>query len=114
VEYADLAVIDLSKASTPEGRKELTVQLSRAMHETGFFYVINHGYTQEQVGRFTQKHLDRSLNFRLQTNRIFGIANLLFDNVSEDEKKIYAGKSTAVYEGYKPKQTWVRFFVSFH
>ncbi|KAF5317464.1 hypothetical protein D9758_018041 [Tetrapyrgos nigripes] len=88
LEYADLAIIDLSKMSTPEGRKELTAQLSRAMHETGFFYVINHGYTQEQ------------------TNRIFSIANLIFDDVSDEEKALYTGKSPTVYEGYKPKQTW--------
>ncbi|THU97633.1 Clavaminate synthase-like protein [Dendrothele bispora CBS 962.96] len=88
LEYADLAIVDLSKMSTPEGRKELTAQLSKAMHETGFFYIINHGYTQEQ------------------TNRVFGIANLIFDNVSEDEKKLYTGQSSSVYEGYKPKQTW--------
>jgi isopenicillin N synthase-like dioxygenase len=50
VDYADLAIIDLSKAQTPEGLKELSEKVTKAMHNEGFFYVINHGYTQEQVG----------------------------------------------------------------
>ncbi|KAF9254439.1 Clavaminate synthase-like protein [Marasmius fiardii PR-910] len=88
LEYADLAVIDLSKASTAEGRKEMAGQLARAMHEQGFFYVVNHGYTKEQ------------------TNRIFSIANQTFDGVSQEEKTLYTGESESVYEGYKPKQAW--------
>ncbi|KAK7050003.1 hypothetical protein VNI00_005434 [Paramarasmius palmivorus] len=88
LEYADLAIIDLSKASTAEGRQLLAGQITQAMHEHGFFYVINHGYTQEQ------------------TNRVFSIANVVFDGVAEEEKKLYAGESESIYEGYKPKQTW--------
>ncbi|KAG7095894.1 hypothetical protein E1B28_006582 [Marasmius oreades] len=88
LEYADLAVIDLSKASTSEGSKGLAGQLARAMHEQGFFYVVNHGYTQEQ------------------TNRIFSIANQTFDGVSREEKELYTGESESIYEGYKPKQAW--------
>ena len=49
VNYADLAVIDLSKYATPEGRAELAVQARDAVRNTGFFYVINHGITHEQV-----------------------------------------------------------------
>ncbi|KAG6816818.1 hypothetical protein H0H87_002661 [Tephrocybe sp. NHM501043] len=35
------------------------------------------------------------------------IANLTFDNVTEDEKSRYTGDSLTVYEGYKPQQTWL-------
>jgi isopenicillin N synthase-like dioxygenase len=49
VDYADLAILDLSKATTLEGRRELAGELVKAMHDKGFFYVINHGYTQAQV-----------------------------------------------------------------
>ena len=49
VEYADLTVIDLSKANTPEGFTELAIQARDGMREQGFIYVINHGITQEQV-----------------------------------------------------------------
>lgn len=89
VDYADLSIIDLSKASTEAGRAELTAQVCEAMNKQGFFYVVNHGYTPEQ------------------TARIFSIANMAFDNVDEKEKDLYAGKSPDIYSGYKPKQTWV-------
>lgn len=50
VEFADLAIIDLSKAHTPKGRQELYPQLRDALRTHGFVYVINHGYAQAQVG----------------------------------------------------------------
>ena len=49
VEWADLPVIDLAKAQTPEGRVELAPLVRDAMHTQGFFYVVNHGYTDVQV-----------------------------------------------------------------
>ncbi|TFK31162.1 hypothetical protein BDQ12DRAFT_660738 [Crucibulum laeve] len=88
LDYADLAIIDLSKANTPAGRAELAVELCDAMKTKGFFYAINHGYTQEQ------------------TNQMFSISQLAFDGVSDEEKVQYEGTSPTVYEGYKPKQTW--------
>ncbi|KAF5371420.1 hypothetical protein D9757_009991 [Collybiopsis confluens] len=88
LEWADLAIIDLSKAETPEGRSALAQEVVEAMNSQGFFYVINHGYTIEQ------------------TRRIFSIANMTFDDVDGGEKKKYTGKSPAVYEGYKPRHTW--------
>ncbi|KAJ7746006.1 hypothetical protein B0H16DRAFT_1422001 [Mycena metata] len=88
LDYADLAILDLSKARTPAGRQALAVEVVNAMATHGFFYVVGHGYTPEQ------------------TQRIFSIANLTFDAVDAEEKKIYVGESDAVYEGYKPRQTW--------
>ena len=32
-----------------EGREELAVELRTALTMHGFFYIINHGYTQAQV-----------------------------------------------------------------
>jgi hypothetical protein len=43
-----------------------------------------------------------------QTTRVFSIANLTFDDVNAEEKKTYTGQTGTVYEGYKPRQTWVR------
>ena len=54
MEYADLAIIDLEKAATPEGRAELAALARDAMRDIGFFYVVNHGYTQEQVRLYFQ------------------------------------------------------------
>ncbi|KNZ75784.1 UPF0676 protein [Termitomyces sp. J132] len=59
------------------------------MNTTGFFYVINHGYSQEQ------------------TRRMFDIAELPF-TVSEEEKQKYVAKiqEAGSYQGYKPRQFW--------
>ena len=106
--YADLAIIDLSKAKTPEGRAELVPQLREALATTGFFYAINHGYSQAQVF-MSISDIDSVLN-KWQTDRIFDLANYTFDGVSEEEKKAYTGNTEvlAKYQGYKPRKTWVR------
>ncbi|KAK2460814.1 hypothetical protein APHAL10511_007284 [Amanita phalloides] len=90
LDFADLPIIDLAKAGTPEGRAALAVQTRDAMTAHGFFYVINHGYTPEQSGR------------------IFDIADIPFSRVSDDEKRQYEGKMkvTGSYQGYKLRQYW--------
>ena len=50
VEWADLPVIDIRKAATLEGRSELVALARDAMRTQGFLYIVNHGYTQAQVG----------------------------------------------------------------
>ena len=52
MDYADLAIIDLSKVHTAEGRAELARQVRDAMTAVGFFYVVNHPYAQAQARRF--------------------------------------------------------------
>lgn len=42
-EWADLAIIDLEKAKSPEHRDEFVKIARDAMHKQGFFYVVNHG-----------------------------------------------------------------------
>lgn len=49
MDYADLAIVDLSKAETPEGRLELATQIREAISTQGFFYVINYGLEKAQV-----------------------------------------------------------------
>ncbi|KAF7298740.1 Flavonol synthase/flavanone 3-hydroxylase [Mycena indigotica] len=90
LDWADLAVIDLSKASDPDSQAELTKKVCDAMHNQGFFYVINHGWTAEQ------------------TARMFDIANLAFTGVSEEQKQKYSSnlKTTGSFQGYKPRQYW--------
>jgi len=44
-----LAVVDLAKANTPEGRAEQVVLARDAAHKQGFFYVVNHGLEKSQV-----------------------------------------------------------------
>ncbi|RDB17173.1 hypothetical protein Hypma_001822 [Hypsizygus marmoreus] len=90
LDYADLPIIDISKATTPEGRAALASQVRNAMTDHGFFYVINHGYTKSQA------------------ERIFDIADIPFARVSPEEKQTYAGtmKETGSYQGYKLRQYW--------
>ncbi|KAG6899830.1 hypothetical protein C0993_006424 [Termitomyces sp. T159_Od127] len=89
LDFADLAIIDLEKFGTPQGKAQLVQDVRNAMSTIGFFYVINHGYTQEQ------------------TRRIFDIAEIPF-SVSEEEKQKYVGKmkENGSYQGYKPRQYW--------
>lgn len=56
MEYANLAVIDLSKARTAEGRAELAIEARDAMRQHGFFYAVNHGLSHEEVGSVTTKN----------------------------------------------------------
>jgi len=90
LEYADLAVIDLSKFGTPEGKAKLAEEVRAAMKDKGFFKVINHGLSQEQ------------------TDRMFDIANVPMAQVSQEDKIRYDGKmhETGSYTGYKPRQYW--------
>lgn len=92
VEYANLAIIDLSKAKTPEGRAALANDVRDALSTTGFFYVVGHGYTQEE------------------TDRMFDIADVPFAQVSDEEKQAYLGKikETGSFQGYKLRNYWVR------
>ncbi|KAG6902465.1 hypothetical protein C0995_016327 [Termitomyces sp. Mi166 len=89
LDFADLAIIDLAKFGTPEGKAQLVQDVRNAMSTVGFFYVINHGYTQEQ------------------NRRIFDIAEVPFA-VSDEEKQKYVGKmkETGSYQGYKLRQYW--------
>ncbi len=49
VDYADFPIIDISKAKTPEGRKELAPVVRDAMRTYGFLYIVNHGLTNVEV-----------------------------------------------------------------
>ncbi|TFY80318.1 hypothetical protein EWM64_g3695 [Hericium alpestre] len=90
IEWAELAVIDLSKTRTPEGRAEQAIIARDAMHNQGFFYVINHGLKKSQV------------------DRLFDIGAVPFDQVDKDEKLRYEAniKATGEYLGYKLPQYW--------
>ena len=48
-DWAQLAVIDLAKMNTPEGQAGLVETARNAMRDVGFFYVVNHGWSPEQV-----------------------------------------------------------------
>ncbi|KAI0752492.1 Clavaminate synthase-like protein [Daedaleopsis nitida] len=90
LEWADLPIIDISTANTPEGRIALAPQMHDAMRTYGFLYIVNHGLTQAQ------------------NERMFSIADVPFSQVAEDEKQRYTSniKESGSYRGYKLRQLW--------
>ncbi|KAJ3509886.1 hypothetical protein NLJ89_g4977 [Agrocybe chaxingu] len=90
LDYAELPIIDLAKAKTPEERLALSVQVRDAMSNQGFFYVLNHGYTPEQ------------------TERVFDIADIPFTQVSDAEKRSFVAKmeEDGSFQGYKLRRYW--------
>ncbi|KAJ3746561.1 Clavaminate synthase-like protein [Lentinula detonsa] len=90
LDYADLAIIDLSQGNTVEGRAQLALQVRDAMSTYGFFYIVGHGYSTDQM------------------KRMFDIADVPFSQVSDEEKQKYVAptKQTGSYQGYKLRQYW--------
>ncbi|KDQ53494.1 hypothetical protein JAAARDRAFT_61208 [Jaapia argillacea MUCL 33604] len=89
LDYADLPIIDLSKAKTPQGRVTLAKEVREAISNQGFCYAINHGYTPEQ------------------TRRLFDIANVPFNRVCLEEKLQYVQNGeSGTYQGYKMPRYW--------
>lgn len=90
LDFADLVVIDLARANTPEGRAELVPQLRDGFRTHGFVYAINHGYSQAEC------------------DRIFDIADVPFTAVPPEEMKIYTASidKAGYYAGYKPRKYW--------
>ncbi|KAI1787047.1 Clavaminate synthase-like protein [Ganoderma leucocontextum] len=90
LDWADLPVIDFSKASTPEGRAELAPRVRDVMRTVGFMCIVNHGLSQAQ------------------TDRIFDIGDVLFTQVPDAERAQHASKLAEEGSkiGYKPRQLW--------
>lgn len=110
MEYADLPIIDLARYASPAERQALAQEARDAMSTHGFFYVINHGYSPEQVSMINWRRDEDDIKSSFeQTERIFDVADILFSKVGDEEKQIYAGtmKQTGSYQGYKLRQYWV-------
>jgi len=110
VEWAELEVIDLAKAKTPEGKAELVIKARGAMHRQGFFYIINHGLEKDQVRSVLSRCSRIYVAYTLQIGRVFNIAAVPFTQVDPEEKKVYEAKikETGTFTGYKPLQYWVK------
>ncbi|GJJ14445.1 hypothetical protein Clacol_008709 [Clathrus columnatus] len=108
LDWADLPFVDLSKTQTPEGRIELVKQVQNALSTTGFFYVINHGYSAEQVSAINSRTFTPSNNINSQTQRLIDIGDIPFTQVNDEEKAEYENKpnEAGTYLGYKPRSYW--------
>lgn len=86
LEYADLQTLDFSlyqKGS--EGMDALAKQIDEAMKTQGFFYIINHGISEEEIER--------------QTDIGWTVLN---DTPIEEKKKLEAKiQETGYYDGFK-------------
>ena len=112
MDYANLPIIDLEIARTPDGRRTLAQAARNAMTEHGFFYVINHGTTQSQVRLVFRMiffiNAQKIAWHLIQTDRLFDIADVPFARVSEEEKPKYTEQgNNGSYQGYKLRQYWV-------
>jgi isopenicillin N synthase-like dioxygenase len=84
LDWADLVTLDLSKFDQPGGKEALAKQLSDALQNIGFFYIVNFGLTQEQV------------------DNQFAIGKSVFDLPTEEKIKYRADLENGGYNGYKP------------
>ncbi|KAI6084408.1 Clavaminate synthase-like protein [Hypoxylon rubiginosum] len=84
LDWADLVTLDLSQFDQPGGKQKLAAQLFEAIQKIGFFYIINFGFTQEQV------------------DRQFAIGKEVFQLPTEEKLKYRADLEHGGYNGYKP------------
>ncbi|KAJ6464088.1 hypothetical protein C8R45DRAFT_1175467 [Mycena sanguinolenta] len=91
LDFADIAVIDLSKATDAKGRAQLAIQL----REAG---------SREDPGIL----LCYKPRLHRRTARMFDIADVPFSCVDPEEKRSYTAKikETGSFQGYKLRQYW--------
>ncbi|KAJ5839536.1 uncharacterized protein N7525_004724 [Penicillium rubens] len=102
LEYADLAMLDLSEFDRPGGKEKLAEQLRAAAHHSGitstyqigtsanssgFFYITNFGLTQAEI------------------DEQFAIAKAFFALPQEERLKYRAPLEEGNYNGYRPLGT---------
>jgi isopenicillin N synthase-like dioxygenase len=52
LEYADLPTLDFAKLKTSDaGKAKLAETLNNCMRTQGFFYIVNHGLSEEEISR---------------------------------------------------------------
>lgn len=84
MDWADLVTLDLSTFDAPGGKEALAQQLSHALQNIGFFYIVNFGLSQEQV------------------DKQFAIGKNVFELSTEEKLKYRADLENGGYNGYKP------------
>lgn len=85
LDWADLVTLDLSQFDSPGGKQRLANQLKDAVHNVGFFYIINFGIPQDQI------------------DHQFAIGKKLFELSTEEKLKYRADLENGDYNGYRPK-----------
>ncbi|KAF4308252.1 hypothetical protein GTA08_BOTSDO04482 [Botryosphaeria dothidea] len=87
LDWADLEALDISKLNDPSGKKELTEQVLKFINKNGFFYVIGHGFTDDEV-----RHQ-------------YALAKAVFELPLEEKLKYICDTAKGDFRGYKPQST---------
>ncbi|KAF3403330.1 hypothetical protein DPV78_004783 [Talaromyces pinophilus] len=87
VDWADLEGLDISLLDQPGGIEFLAGQVLKFINTNGFFYVTNHGLTNEQI------------------NRQYAIAGAFFELSLEEKMKYLSNTAAGDFRGYKPRST---------
>jgi len=82
IKWAELVSLDLSKFDVPGGKQELAKQLKHAVHNVGFFYITNFGFSQEAV------------------DKQFAIGKEIFDLPFAEKEPYAADHANGGYNGY--------------
>ena len=91
MDWAEFVTLDLAQFDAPGGRQKLANQLRDAVHDVGFFYIINFGLTQDEV------------------DQQFAIGKELFKLPIEEKMKHQADVEHGSYNGYRPEGTREQF-----
>ncbi|KAL7417102.1 hypothetical protein BDY24DRAFT_432851 [Mrakia frigida] len=84
--WADLVALDLSLFDQPGGKETLAKQLKTAVHDVGFFYVVNFGISQERV------------------DKQFAIGKEVFDLPFAEKEPFAADHANGGYNGYTGRE----------
>ncbi|KAI0113070.1 putative 1-aminocyclopropane-1-carboxylate oxidase [Daldinia grandis] len=87
LKYAELEALDISKLNQIGGKQELAEQVLPFINKNGFFYVIGHGFSDEEV------------------RRQYALCEAFFDLPLEEKTKYLCDTAKGDFRGYKPQST---------
>lgn len=102
--FAKLKSIDLSllDSDDPAVVNDLIQQVKIAIRDDGFLFLENYGVSLDQVGGASFRCVQNGANFLQQLHRQFGIAQYLYDNISEEDKeRLLFSPDKGMWSGYK-------------
>ncbi|KAM0544380.1 hypothetical protein ACHAPJ_011839 [Fusarium lateritium] len=87
LDYADLEALDLAKLSSSEGKRQLAEQVVGFINKKGFFYVVGHGFSDEEV------------------QRQYALCQGFFELPLEEKLRYECDTARGDFRGYKPQST---------
>ncbi|KAJ3542611.1 hypothetical protein NM208_g4005 [Fusarium decemcellulare] len=87
LDYADLEALDLTKLDTASGKRELAEQVLGFINKKGFFYVVGHDFSDEEV------------------RRQYALCQAFFDLPLEEKLRYECDTAKGDFRGYKKQST---------